>query len=25
MSPELILEFDRWTQENLAGSKFSFW
>jgi hypothetical protein len=25
MSPELIEEFDRWTQENLAGSELSFW
>jgi estrone sulfotransferase len=24
MSAELILEFDRWTQENLAGSELSF-
>jgi hypothetical protein len=24
MSPELIEEFDRWTQENLAGSELSF-
>jgi hypothetical protein len=25
MSPEIIEEFDRWTQENLAGSDLSFW
>jgi hypothetical protein len=24
MSPEIILEFDQWTQDNLAGSTFSF-
>ena len=24
MSPEIILEFDQWTQENLAGSTLSF-
>jgi estrone sulfotransferase len=24
MSPEIIEEFDRWTQENLAGSDLSF-
>jgi estrone sulfotransferase len=24
MSPEIIGEFDRWTQENLAGSDLSF-
>jgi len=24
MSPEMILEFDQWTQENLAGSTLSF-
>lgn len=25
MSPEIILEFDQWTQENLAGNTLSFW
>jgi Sulfotransferase domain. len=24
MSPEIISEFDQWTQENLAGSELSF-
>jgi nitrous oxidase accessory protein NosD len=24
MSPELIAEFDRWTQENLTGTKLTF-
>jgi hypothetical protein len=25
MSPEIILEFDQWAQENLAGTTLSFW
>jgi hypothetical protein len=25
MNPELIKEFDHWTEENLAGSNLSLW